>query len=123
MVYPYKNYLFYFRVLRNNRTKIHINLFTAILIQVIIRLIIYVDELAEKNEANGINVVSSFTVSLPTAVFRDKTKQKNRQFFTILLARLMPIFVCHIAILIIVNVHVDVDRRCLLECFAHVFNI
>ncbi len=54
--------LFCFRVLRNNRTKIHINLFTAILIQVILRLIIYVDELTEKNETNGINVGSSFAV-------------------------------------------------------------
>lgn len=47
----------YFRTLRNNRTRIHKNLFIAMIIQVLIRLIVYLDQaIIRKREKNGNNI-------------------------------------------------------------------
>lgn len=43
----------YFRTLRNNRTRIHKNLFIAMVIQVVIRLIVYADQAVTRNGSDG----------------------------------------------------------------------
>lgn len=40
---------FYYRSLRNNRTRIHKNLFVAMVIQVVIRLTLYIDQALVKS--------------------------------------------------------------------------
>lgn len=45
LVYTKRLYVFsFFRSLRNNRTRIHKNLFIAMVIQVVIRLTLYIDQ-------------------------------------------------------------------------------
>ncbi|CAG0896182.1 unnamed protein product [Darwinula stevensoni] len=45
----------YFRKLRNNRTRIHGNLFIAMLIQVLIRLMLYIDQVIVRKDDTGIH--------------------------------------------------------------------
>ena len=45
---------FYFRKLRNARTRIHLNLFLAILIQDIVRFIIYTDQAINRDVFSGV---------------------------------------------------------------------
>lgn len=64
-------YFIFHRSLRNNRTRIHKNLFAAMIIQVIIRLTLYIDQaiigaagtVMDKANRHGIdNTVSDFTM-------------------------------------------------------------
>lgn len=64
MLLTYDVILLCFRSLRNNRTRIHKNLFIAMVIQVLIRLILYIDQaiVREQGQQHGIDNTVRFLI-------------------------------------------------------------